>query len=333
LFLKIRETVAMKIPAARAMVDAGRAGSIQALRKLVKSGGDLNAIYRGYRPLHALIQEQPHGETKASAERLECLEWMLANGADPDLAGAWPPARAILVAAFMGDEAFVRSLKKPKPDGFVSAALGDVKAIDKLLPGFANARDGGSLTVLQCAAASRMRKGDHLGVARALLDAGADPNAKTKSWREEVDAIYFAASAKNRAIFELLLERGVDPTRALAPALWNGTEEMAEIAMRHGAAPDRATAEGQPLLNHLIRWGQMRRAMWLLERGANPNLADARGWTALHQAASRGNEKMVAALIAAGADLSRCDQEGNRPRDLARKAKIAGLLRPLDMER
>jgi hypothetical protein len=36
-------------------------------------------------------------------------------------------------------------------------------------------------------------------------------------------------------------------------------------------------------LNNLVRWGQIRQSLWLLERHANPNLADERGWTAVHR--------------------------------------------------
>jgi ankyrin repeat protein len=314
----------------RAMVEAGRLAFKTALEVLLKSGGDLNAIHRGYRALHSLIQERPHGGTKASPERLACLEWMLARGADPDLPAAWPPARAILVAAFMGEPEFVKRLKKAKTDGFVYAALGDLKGVRKVLaarPAFVNERDIGGLTALQCAAASRMPGADAVGVAKALLDAGADPAATTESWKDDVDAIYFAASAKNRDVFALLLDRGVDATHALTPALWNATEEFAELAMARGAAPDRATADGQPLLNHLIRWGQMKPAMWLLQRGASPNIADKRGWTAVHQAASRGNEKMVLAVLGASGDRKRKDLAGKIPRDVATREKIVAILR------
>jgi ankyrin repeat protein len=49
----------------------------------------------------------------------------------------------------------------------------------------------------------------------------------------------------------------------------------------------------------------MQQAYWLLDRGASPNLPYADGWTALHECASRDNGKMIAALIAHGADVAR----------------------------
>jgi hypothetical protein len=67
---------------------AGRLAFQGALELLVKPGADLNAPFRNYRPLHALLQEDPHAAAdKPSAERLACLEWMLGHGADPEQLG------------------------------------------------------------------------------------------------------------------------------------------------------------------------------------------------------------------------------------------------------
>ncbi len=299
-----------------------------ALALLLKHGADLSAVWRGYRPLHSLIQEDAHKPGAApGADRLRCLDWMLEHGADPEQPGAWPPARAVVTAAFSGHAEFVKRLRK-KRDPFAAAALGDRKQVEAALradPGFAQTRDMGGLTALQCAAGSRM-PGALVEVARMLLDAGAEAAAKTKSWNHDIDAVYLAASAKNQAMFELLLDAGADPTAALTPALWNGTEALAAIALARGARPDDATADDQPLLNNLIRWGAFRQALWLLEQGASPNVADARGWTAVHQAASRGNEQMLQAVLDAGGDASRRDGEGCVPRDHSRRDKILALL-------
>jgi len=121
--------------------------------------------------------------------------------------------------------------------------------------------------------------GPLLEIARLLIKAGADLRAKTKSWSHDIDAVHLAASAKNAALFELLLDSGADATEALAPALWNGSEELAGMALAHGAVLDGAVADRQPLLNNLIRWGGFRPALWLLSHGASPNIADERGWT------------------------------------------------------
>ena len=156
-------------------------------------------------------------------------------------------------------------------------------------------------------------------VAAMLLDAGADVAAQTKSWGHPIDAVYLAASAKNLPMFELLLKRGADASKALGPALWNATLDFAALAMEHGGDPDLCVFEERPLLNQLIRWGQIPQTMWLLARRANPNIADAEnGWTAVHQAASRGNARMMRAVLDAGGDLRRRDKHGRTPVDIAR---------------
>ncbi len=262
----------------RPIVQAGQLGWRAAVELLQSHGADLNAKWKNYRPLHALQQEEPHAAAgKPAPERLECLEWMLGHGADPEELGAWPAARAIVVAAFVGQPPYIKVLRKGGAvvDGFAGAALGDRKLVEKALavrPEFARERDHGGLTALQCAAGSRLPGAAVLEVAVMLLDAGAEIAAKTKSWGHDVDAVYFAASAKNLDLFRLLLDRGADPTAAVVPALWNGTTEQAILALEHGADLDRAVADGKPLLNHLICWGQIPQTMWLLANGASPNV-------------------------------------------------------------
>jgi hypothetical protein len=315
--------------APRAAVEAARLAWTRALTLLVGRGADVNASWRGYRPLHALIQEEPHKDRQpASARRLACLKWLLAHGADSDALGAFPPARALLTAAFVGEPAYVAALRTAGAtlNIYVHAALGDVRRVKARLAadeGAAASRDAGGLTALQCCAASRMGASSMkvnralLTVATMLLDAGADANARTKGWSHELDVAYFAASSGQRDLFELLLARGADATAALPSAAWQKDLTFAEIALRHGARPDDARADGKPLLNQLIQWGRIQSALWLLARGASPNVRDASGWTAMHQAASRGNERMLQALIDAGGDMARTDSWGLTPRHVA----------------
>jgi ankyrin repeat protein len=153
-------------------------------------------------------------------------------------------------------------------------------------------------------------------IASMLVDRGADVRATTRSWSREIDAAYLAGSSGNREMFEWLLDHGADPHGALVAALWRKRADWAELALAHGADPDRAVDSGRPLLNELTRWGQVEPALWLLARGASPNLPDARGWTAVHQAASRGNERLLRAILDAGGDASRRDAQGLTPRDV-----------------
>ncbi|MEK6300938.1 MAG: hypothetical protein AABO41_09475 [Acidobacteriota bacterium] len=228
----------------KVITEAGRLGWKEAIDLLLKNGADVNAMSRGYRALHSLIQEAPHkGHDPATALRVSCLRWLLKKGADPEQLGGWPASRAIITAAFVGQAAYIEELRKAgaKIDAFVSAALGDKSRVEKVLakyPAFAMARDPGGLTALHCCAGSRLgaknkkTKDALVSIAGLLLDHGADVKASVRSWSHDVDVVYFAASSGQLELFDLLLERGADATAALPAALWRDGFEFAELALR-----------------------------------------------------------------------------------------------------
>ena len=320
------------------IVEAGRLGWKEALDVLLQNGADPNAVFRGYRPLHSLIQEAPHkGHDAAPALRVACLKWLLSKSADPEQLGGWPAARAIITAAFVGQQPYVDALIEAGAvvDGFVAAALGDIHRVEKCLSkdvSFAKARDNAGLTALHCCAGSRLgaknkRKKDALvAIATLLLDHAADAKASVRSWSHDVDVVYFAVSSGQLELFELLLERGADATNALPATLWRDGFEFAELALRKDAKLDLAMDNGKPLLNELIRWGRIKPVLWLLDHGASPDRADAQGWTAMHQAASRGNQRMMEAVLQAGGDATRKDDQGNTPLQIAVQKKRAKLV-------
>jgi len=331
-----RETT---IPAA-ASIDAARLGWQAGLAALARAGADLNASWRNYRPLHALIQEKPHEGGSSTPERVRCLTWMLSHGVDPERLGAWPSARALVIAAFSGQPEYVRALRKGGAaiDVFTAAALGDDKYVTRKLSkdaSLARTRDQGVLTALHCAAGSRLWKTSphgqepFLAIARRLVDAGAEVGATARSWDHDVTAAYLAIRSGQVALLELLLDRGFDPTEAVSTAAWDNREDVLDLLLARGADLSRSLEKGRPILNELVRWGQFTQARMVLRKGANPNQPDERGWTALHQAASRGNIRMVEDLISAGADVDRRDVEGHRPLDIARAKPVLSALKKL----
>ncbi|MET7339317.1 ankyrin repeat domain-containing protein [Nonomuraea sp. NPDC005650] len=74
----------------------------------------------------------------------------------------------------------------------------------------------------------------------------------------------------------------------------------------HGLVPAATTGEAE----------EVRR---LLDRGADPDVADSAGRTALSHAAERGGAAVVRALLDSGADPGPADGGGRRPVDLARR--------------
>lgn len=51
----------------------------------------------------------------------------------------------------------------------------------------------------------------HVAVVRLLLEAGADPNVKTKTMSPKTTALHKAAESKSGEIVSLLLQHGADP--------------------------------------------------------------------------------------------------------------------------
>ncbi len=308
------------------------------LAALVKAGGDVNGTYRNYRPLHALIQEDPHKTSTTTSVRVACLEWLLAHGADPELPGAWPAARALVIAAFQGEWVYVAALRKAgaQINSFTASALGD----DRRLTAFverdaaaAAASDaGGRLTPLHCCAGSRLgrtrpkRAAGLLACAQRLVAAGADVNARAVSWGREVSVAHFAIRSGQVDLLRLLLDHRADPIEALPTAAWDGHWEIVDLLRARGASLDDARDGDRPLLNNLVRWGQFQQARQLLARGASPNVADANGWTAMHQAASRGNTGIWTSLVDAGGDVSRRDRAGRTPGEVASGRALSRLI-------
>jgi ankyrin repeat protein len=140
-----------------------------------------------------------------------------------------------------------------------------------------------------------------------LLDRGARFDVVDNS---DKTAIVYAAAKGFTGIVARLLDAGIDVNRPygnhLTVLMW---------AAGHGnEVPPREGAEMVSLL---------------LERGAETDLADNRGRTALMIAAELGHDQAVGALLEAGARIDLQDKDGKTARDLAEAAgwaEVASLL-------
>lgn len=182
----------------------------------------------------------------------------------------------------------------------------------------------------------------HLDAVRALLDAGASPNASAPlpDVSDRIPALYFPCTRGDVATARLLLERGAAPTdgESLYHAAQHDHRDCLALLHEFGADLNRgpdphgntplhflsAHAPGNPVTASALRG-----LHWLLDHGANPDLAswsghaersDA-GETPLHRAAALGHdESVLAALGAAGARIEARRDDGLTPFRLAARA-------------
>ena len=151
----------------------------------------------------------------------------------------------------------------------------------------------------------------------ALLDAGADPDARIRR------RLWFSPTSHNRL--------WINP--AGATPFWRAAQasdvESMRVLLAAGADPGLATFDGTtPLMVAAgIGWrgnfsqnvpdAWMQAVHFLAELGADVNAVDARGYTALHGAAALGDDPLVEFLVARGADVRALTEAGDSPADMA----------------
>jgi ankyrin repeat protein len=153
-----------------------------------------------------------------------------------------------------------------------------------------NALDDGGMTPLQSAVSS-----GHVSVTIALLDAGADPDARSSAGRT---ALHYCKGRVD--ILNVLLQKCVQTSPA---------DEL-----------------GHTPLHRMCALGKEAAVTALLNAGAKVNASDETGRTPLHAACDESREDVALLLIKAGADGKAVDREGNTALALVRDRKVAARL-------
>src|ERR1700722_639350 len=276
----------------RPLIDAAKSGDRDALRAVLQKKADVNAAGKdGSTALH----------WASYRDDLESAELLIRAGANVN-ATTDLGVTALWAASQNGSAAIVRRLLEAGANPnlaltagetplMVAARSGYPGVVEQLLNKHASvsARGARGQTALMWAVAQK-----HSEVVKLLLEHGADVHARSEVWSEMMAVPPHGYPEYNRRI-----PHGGDTALMFAARV--GDLASAKLLVAAGANVNDADAWGLRPTVLAGHSGYRELVEFLLEKGANPNAAGA-GFTALHEAIMRRDEKMVSALLDHGAD-------------------------------
>jgi ankyrin repeat protein len=299
------------------LVTAAQKRDSAAVRQLLKQGANVNA-------------SQPDGATAlawaAHWDDQTIADLLLASGANANAAnelGMTP----LMLASINGSGAMVDKLLKAGANAslarttgetalLLAARVGSSDVVKALVAHGAdvNAKTRFGDTALMFAAAEK-----HPEVSRILLELGGNVSAQTQIIKKTGKGMTAPSDNepapllvnKNQAIAvaQLPKDGDYDPPRPeggftpLLHAAVSGDIESVRLLVAAGADVNQAAGDGAtPLIVSIVKHHEDI-ALFLLEKGADPNVAEP-GYTALHCAAVTGQMAVAKALLARGADAN-----------------------------
>jgi len=267
-------------------------------------------VYRMLTPLHLA----------AAKGRLEIVKALIAKGAKVDVqdqAGRSPLYDAL------HDVEMTRLLLKSGADPnhklvgdngaviILAVENNHLDSLKALIEAGANLATDGGHSPLQTALDT-----DNTAAVKLLLKSGAHPTTRFRNrpmidyaWRKSADTL------------AALLEAGADPNasneRLLVETINHGLIHNLRLMLKHKANPDGITRKDHPIFYATphFRFEPTSPDFLdaLIEHGANVNVQDDQGMTALSRCVSTGQKEYVQRLLLAGADPDLADSQGNTP--------------------
>jgi len=161
-----------------------------------------------------------------------------------------------------------------------------------------------------------------------LLDRGFDIEEEGGAGPDLCKPIWFAtAKGRNKPVVKLLLDRGAKPTGLYAAGWW---EDIDILNMLIDAGADKEIVVGETPFLGCWGWKRFKAAKALALKGANVNVQDKRGRTALHIGIEKEfDPALLRWLVKHGASPDIPDRDGVTAREKASRKRDQRYLKAL----